>query len=86
MSQSGKHLVEADKKSKRMMELENLDLDLREARAWRARIRGPDVHVFDCNKITILSHFDEAVRAALGFRDKLFEKETIHDGNHRRKG
>ena len=69
-------LKKADKKSLKLLELDRLDADFREARAWRERIRGPNIHIRDCNKDDILIHFDEALHAANGYRRKLMEKET----------
>jgi hypothetical protein len=59
-----------------MIELEKLDGDLRDASAWRERIRGPMVHIRDCNKDEILTIFDQLLRSARGFRAKLQEKES----------
>jgi hypothetical protein len=74
MKQSGRHLVKAREESQHIMEADSLDMDLFEASAWRERIRGPFVHIRDCNKDEILKYFDMALRAARGFRSKSCRK------------
>jgi len=75
MSEAGKSL-EDGKEDRAMLELEKLDLYLREAQAWRMRIRGPNAHIKDCDKNEILIHFDEAIRAAVDYRAKMAEKDV----------
>ena len=77
MSYSGKNLTRLDPSSMTEMEIAELEHDLREARAWRNRIRGPEVHIRDCNKEEILTHYDQLMRAANAFHLMLKQAELL---------